>query len=139
MRQILNEILAILFMRLPWIQYIRNRDSSADIGAGYRLDGRGSIPGSGKNFFSSPQRPDRLWGPPSLLSSAYRGALSPVVPRLEREAGHSLPSSAEVKTGGAILPLPYTSQSHIATDGQSVSKSWCQAPSGAHDQIFITV
>jgi hypothetical protein len=27
----------------------------------------------------------------------------------------------------------------IATDGQSVSKSWCRAPSGAHDQIFITV
>jgi hypothetical protein len=35
--------------------------------------------------------------------------------------------------------LNYQSQSHIATDGQSVSKSWCQAPSGAHDQIFITV
>jgi hypothetical protein len=31
------------------------------------------------------------------------------------------------------------SQSHIATDGQSVSKSWCRAPSGDHDQIFITV
>jgi hypothetical protein len=31
------------------------------------------------------------------------------------------------------------SQSHIATDGQSVSKSWCRAPSGAHDHIFITV
>jgi hypothetical protein len=31
------------------------------------------------------------------------------------------------------------SQSHIATDGQSVNKSWCQAPSGAHDQIFIAV
>jgi hypothetical protein len=31
------------------------------------------------------------------------------------------------------------SQSHIATDGQSVSKSWCRAPSGSHDQIFITV
>jgi hypothetical protein len=31
------------------------------------------------------------------------------------------------------------SQSHIATDGQSVSKSWCRAPSGAYDQIFITV
>jgi hypothetical protein len=31
------------------------------------------------------------------------------------------------------------SQSHIATDGQSVSKSWCRAESGAHDQIFITV
>jgi hypothetical protein len=25
------------------------------------------------------------------------------------------------------------------TIGQSVSKSWCRAPSGAHDQIFITV
>jgi hypothetical protein len=31
------------------------------------------------------------------------------------------------------------SQSHIATDGQSVSKSWCQAPFVAHDLIFITV
>jgi hypothetical protein len=28
------------------------------------------------------------------------------------------------------------SQSHIATDGHSVSKSWCRAPSGTHDQIF---
>jgi hypothetical protein len=32
-----------------------------------------------------------------------------------------------------------SSQSNIATDGQSVSKSWCRAPSGAHDQIFITL
>jgi hypothetical protein len=31
------------------------------------------------------------------------------------------------------------SQSHIATDGRSVSKSWCRAPSGSHDQIRITV
>jgi hypothetical protein len=31
------------------------------------------------------------------------------------------------------------SQSHIATDGQSVSKSWCRAPSGAHGQILITL
>jgi hypothetical protein len=39
-----------------------------------------------------------------------------------------------------IGPLPKSqsqSQSHIATDGQSVSLSWCRAPSGAHDQIFI--
>jgi hypothetical protein len=33
--------------------------------------------------------------------------------------------------------LPKQSQSHFTTDGQSVSPSWCQAPSGAHDQIFI--
>jgi hypothetical protein len=32
-----------------------------------------------------------------------------------------------------------SSQSNIATDGQSVSKSWCRAPFGAYDQIFITV
>jgi hypothetical protein len=31
------------------------------------------------------------------------------------------------------------SHSHIANAGQSVSKSWCRAPSGAHDHIFITV
>jgi hypothetical protein len=31
------------------------------------------------------------------------------------------------------------SQSHVTTDGQSVSPSWCRAPSGAHDQILITV
>jgi hypothetical protein len=36
-------------------------------------------------------------------------------------------------------PKQSQSQSHIATDGQSVSKSWCRAPSGAHDQIFVTV
>jgi NAD-specific glutamate dehydrogenase len=29
------------------------------------------------------------------------------------------------------------SQSYTATDGQSVSKSWCRAPSGADDQILI--
>jgi hypothetical protein len=33
------------------------------IARGYWLDGPGS----------KPQRPDRLWGPPSLLSNGYRG------------------------------------------------------------------
>jgi hypothetical protein len=28
---------------------------------------------------------------------------------------------------------------HVATDGQSVSMSWCRAPSGSHDQMFVTV
>jgi hypothetical protein len=31
------------------------------------------------------------------------------------------------------------SQSHVTTDGQSVSLSWCRAPSAAHDQMLITV
>jgi hypothetical protein len=33
----------------------------------------GSSPGRGWEFFSSPPRPDRLWGPPTLLSSGYQG------------------------------------------------------------------
>jgi hypothetical protein len=32
----------------------------------------GSIPGGRWKFFSSPPRPDRLWGPSSLLSNGYR-------------------------------------------------------------------
>jgi len=32
-----------------------------------------SSPGWGWEFFSSPPRPDRLWGPPILLSNWYRG------------------------------------------------------------------
>jgi hypothetical protein len=39
-------------------------------------------------------------------------------------------NSAELKT---------QCQSHIATGGHSVSKSWYRAPSGAHGQICITV
>jgi hypothetical protein len=41
----------------------------------YELDGRGSIPGRAKRFFSSPQRPDRLWSPLSLLHNGYRELL----------------------------------------------------------------
>jgi hypothetical protein len=50
----------------------RYRDSSVDIVKGYGLDGRDSIPGKGKIFFFTPHRPDRLWGPPSLVSNGDR-------------------------------------------------------------------
>jgi hypothetical protein len=50
-----------------------SQDTSDSIATGYGLDGRGSIPGKGKKFFSTPQRPDWLWGPPSLLSNRYWG------------------------------------------------------------------
>jgi len=33
----------------------------------------GSSPGRGWEFYASPPRPDRLWGPPSLLSNGYKG------------------------------------------------------------------
>jgi hypothetical protein len=51
---------------------LRSRDSSVGIVTGYMLDGPGSIPGSAR-FLISPQRPDRLCGPLSLLSNGYRG------------------------------------------------------------------
>jgi hypothetical protein len=34
----------------------------------------GSKPGIGRSCVSSPKRPDRLWGQPSLLFSGYRGS-----------------------------------------------------------------
>jgi hypothetical protein len=49
----------------------RSRGSSFGIATGYLLDGPVSIRGNAI-FFSSPQCPDRLWGPPNL-SSGYRG------------------------------------------------------------------
>jgi hypothetical protein len=51
-----------------------SRDSLAGIATGYGLDDRGigvRVP-VGSRIFSSPRRPHRLWGPPCLLSNAYR-------------------------------------------------------------------
>jgi hypothetical protein len=75
----------------------------------YWLDPLGSIPGRGKGFFSISQRPDRLWGPPSLPSRGYRELFPPGVKRQGRETDRSPPSSAEAKDDGAIPPLPHTS------------------------------
>jgi hypothetical protein len=51
----------------------RNQNNSVGIATWYKLDNRGSILDRVKRFLSSPQRPDRLWRPPSLLSSGYQG------------------------------------------------------------------
>jgi hypothetical protein len=51
------------------------RDSAVGIATGYGLDDGGigvRVP-VGSRIFSSPRRPDRLWVPPNLLSSEYRG------------------------------------------------------------------
>jgi hypothetical protein len=69
--------------------------SSFIIGMGYFLDGQGSIPGRGNIFLFT-------------MSRLALGTLSPGVKRPGREADHS-PSSAEVKNGGAVPPLPYMS------------------------------
>jgi hypothetical protein len=73
-----------------------HRDSAVGIAASYWLEDRGfgvrvSV---GSRIFTSPCRPDRLWGPPNLLSNVY---LSRGVKRPGREADHSSPASAVVK------------------------------------------
>jgi hypothetical protein len=55
---------------------------------------------------------DRLWGPPSLLASGYRGAISPGVKQQGRKADNSPPYNAKVNNDGAIAPLPNTSSLH---------------------------
>jgi hypothetical protein len=68
----------------------------------------GSIPCSSWEFFSSPPRPDRFWGPPSLLSDGYQGLFLLGVKWPGRESDHSPPSSAEVKnTWSCTSCLPY--------------------------------
>jgi hypothetical protein len=76
--------------------------------------------------------------------------LATIFYRLRFETSLFVASDDSQGHGGVIRSRFYTgslcpsqSQSHISTDGQSVSqsvsKSWCQAQSGSHDQIFITV
>jgi hypothetical protein len=71
----------------------RSRGSSVSIVSDYRLDDRGSIPDRSRGFLLQPLRPDQLWGPQSLLYNGYRGKARP-----GRDADHSPPSSAEVKS-----------------------------------------
>jgi hypothetical protein len=76
-----------LLTKLPLSHYVRSlpnvrngtcsrsRDSVVGIASTYGLDYRGvrvRVP-VGSRIFSSPNRPDHLWGPPNLLSNGYRG------------------------------------------------------------------
>jgi hypothetical protein len=54
---------------------LRSRDSAVGIATVYGLDDRGvgvRAPVEPR-IFSSPRRPERLWGPSNLLSNGYRG------------------------------------------------------------------
>jgi hypothetical protein len=75
-----------------------NQDSVVSIAIGYGLDDRGVgvLVLLGSRIFSSPCRPDWLWGPRNLLPNGYWGSF-PGVKRLGREADRSPPASAEVK------------------------------------------
>jgi len=52
------------------IQTLMGRDSSVGIETSYRLDGPGIEPRWWGEIFRT--RPDRLWGPHSLLYNGYR-------------------------------------------------------------------
>jgi hypothetical protein len=89
----------------PLYKDLWTQDISVSMATGYGLDGLGSISGMAR-LFSCPQRPDPLWGPPSLLSNGYQPQFPQGVKRPGHEADHSHPSSAEVKNGGVMPPLP---------------------------------
>jgi hypothetical protein len=55
-------------------------------------------------------------------------------------AGHFLTTRLQTRPGLSPSELTGQNQRCLTTDGQSASQSWCQeAPSGAQDQIFVTV
>jgi hypothetical protein len=68
-----NSLFTSLLIIWRYTVWLLNADISVGIAKGYGLDGRGSISGRGKKFFFTPQRPDWLWDPPSLLYNWYRG------------------------------------------------------------------
>jgi hypothetical protein len=93
--------LQLLFL-MAWIfslisRVIMSRDSSVGVETGYRLGGRGVIvrvPVWARLFFSP--RHSIQW-----LQGALHGIKQP-----RHEADYSPPSSAQVKNGGAVPPLP---------------------------------
>jgi hypothetical protein len=79
--------------------------------SGYGLDVRGvgvRVP-IGSRIFSSPRRPDQLWGPPSLLSNGYRWLFL----RGESDRGVKLTTHFQLvqrsRKPGSIHPLPHKS------------------------------
>ena len=78
-----------------------NRDSSVGIVTRWV---RGSNPGVGKKIFFSPERPNRLHCPPSLILSGYQGLFTRLK-RPEREV-NLLTSSALVKNERRYFSAP---------------------------------
>jgi hypothetical protein len=82
------------WLPLPLPPIVKSRDSAVSIATGYGLDDRGVRVRVllGSRILSSPQHPDWLWDPPSLLSNGYEGVKRPGC-----KGDHSPPTSAKVK------------------------------------------
>jgi hypothetical protein len=65
-------VLKVLLQLLLFVD--KSRDSSVSIVLGYGLDDWGLIPSRCWEFFSKLSHPERLWGPPSLLSNGGKAA-----------------------------------------------------------------
>jgi hypothetical protein len=77
---------------LSLVMFRRSRCSSVSIVTRLRDGRRGFDSSQARGLFSLPLCPDRLWGPPSLVSVGYWGLFS-----LGRETDHPLLPSAEAK------------------------------------------
>jgi hypothetical protein len=75
---------------------VESQHNSVGIVYNYRLDDGGAESRWGPRILSA-RHSDRFWGPSSLLSDGYRG--------LAREAEHSLPTAAEVRTRWTYLHI----------------------------------
>jgi hypothetical protein len=67
----INYILSVFVFVCVYIRKLWSRDSPVGIQTGYELDDRAARVRDpiGSIIFFSPHCPDRLWGPPSLLSN----------------------------------------------------------------------
>jgi hypothetical protein len=75
------------------------QDTVVGIEAKLRVGQSGArIPAKARGFSLAPNRPYRLWGPPSLLLNGHPGSFQGLK-RLGSDVNPSPPSSAEVKTG----------------------------------------
>jgi hypothetical protein len=83
-------------------------------------------PGRGWKSLSSPPCPDRLWGPPSLLSNRYQGLL----PWGQSYRGVKLTTHPHLvprlRMRGAILPLP-----------QYAFTTWCSVKAQGQFYLFL--
>jgi hypothetical protein len=80
--------------------------NSVGIVTGYGLDGPGSISGNARFSLLHSLKTDSGAHPVCGMGT---GGSFPGVKRQEHEAEHSSPSSVEVKTGGAVPPIPHMS------------------------------